>query len=80
MDIDEESMQSKFTLAVYCLCHDRGLLMLVYSIKELQMELGQLCVGDSLTYQPLYEMVQVSVAKALKLHLHSSINCLHIPY
>ena len=62
MDIDEESMQRKCTLAIYCSCCDRVLLMLVYSIKELQMELGQLCAGDSLTYQPLYEMVQVSVA------------------
>ncbi|XP_057517001.1 uncharacterized protein LOC130798140 isoform X2 [Amaranthus tricolor] len=28
------------------------------SMQQLQMELGQLCAGDSLTYQPLYEMVQ----------------------
>ncbi|XP_021745170.1 Fanconi anemia group J protein homolog isoform X2 [Chenopodium quinoa] len=28
------------------------------ALHKLQMELGQLCGGDALTYQPLYEMVQ----------------------
>ncbi|KMT19267.1 hypothetical protein BVRB_1g014480 isoform A [Beta vulgaris subsp. vulgaris] len=28
------------------------------ALQKLQMELGQLCAGDTLTYQPLYEMVQ----------------------
>ncbi|KAL2895246.1 Fanconi anemia group J protein-like protein [Bienertia sinuspersici] len=28
------------------------------ALQKLQMELGQLCVGDALTYQPLYEMIQ----------------------
>jgi len=41
--------------------HNHALLMLVTFDEGLQTELGQLCGGDALTYQPLYEMVQVTV-------------------
>lgn len=42
-----------FTLNVVCI------LTCFYLLKELQNELGQLSVTDELTYQPLYETIEV---------------------
>lgn len=61
VNVDEDALHSKCTsysllfFSWSCVTNARML------YEELQMELGQLCGGDTLTYQPLYEMVQVIV-------------------
>ena len=63
-------------------CHNNVVIMLVTLGEGLQMELGQLCGGDALTYQPLYEMVQVTDCWSLRslhvcVHTHAYV-CVHV--
>ena len=50
-----------------------------HTLEELQTELGELAVNDAMTYQPLYEMIQVCCKQyfsVLKLNLSETDVCI----
>lgn len=60
LHVEEDVLYSKYdTQLVFFSLYKLMLIKLPWLLKELQMELEQLCYADALVYQPLYEMIEV---------------------